>query len=271
MNKNFKNFILKLCSFSLISVIAIGCATDIDYKIPAHRFMDPETRGTSILDGEASWFVQTSYQSDHKLTMTEVYDFGVFGSSVNDDQALERTTNFGVQAGLGIVPMFDVLVRDNGDSPAMLVGKVQVLGSSLKERQDGFKLALWGGVGSMDEDEGTMTISSGGSSRTYSGKIEVTPWELGTSVGYRFAPSAIVYLNGVYGNYASKSTLTSTTNPTVVVKGDAILEAVALGLKLGDKGVACHLEVGASRVSWEDDIKIEQEIGTAAIALSLEI
>lgn len=248
-----------------------SCATDIDYKIPAHRFMDPETRGTSIFAGEGSWFVQASYQTDHKLTMTEVYDYGVFGTTVDDGQALERTTNFGIQAGLGLFPMLDVLIRDNGDSPGMLVGKVQLVGAGLKERQEGFKLALWGGVGSMKEDEGTMTITSGGTSRTYSGEIEVTPWELGSSIGYRFAPSAIVYLNGVYGNYASESTLKSNVHSTVVVKGDAILEAVALGVKLGDRGIACHLEVGASRVSWKEDIKIEQEIGTAAVALSVEL
>lgn len=259
--------------FWLVFVLLLltGCATDIDYKIPAHRFMDPETRGTSILAGEASWFLQASYQSDHKLTMTEVYDFGVFGTTVDDDAALERATNFGVQAGLGLAPMIDILIRDNGDSPGMLVGKLQLLGSSLKERQEGFKLAVWGGVGSMKEDEGTLTVTSGGTSRTYSGEIEVTPWELGSTIGYRFAPSAIVYLNGVYGNYASESTLKSDVHPTVVVKGDAKLEAVALGLKLGDQGVACHIEVGASRVSWKEEIKIEQEIGTAAVALSVEI
>src|SRR5690606_11765169 len=145
-----------------------------------------------------------SYQSDHKLTMTEVYDFGVFGTSVNDGQALSRTTNMGLQAGLGILPMFDVLVRDNGDSPTMIIGKVQLFGEYAKERKDGFKLALWAGVGSMEEEEGTLIVTSGGSSNTYSGKIEVTPWELGSSIGYRFSPGVIVYVNGVYGKYASK-------------------------------------------------------------------
>src|SRR5690606_35874069 len=109
-----------------------------------------------------------------------------------------------------------------------------------------------GGVGSMEEDEGTLTIaSSSGTSRTYNGKIEVTPWELGASVGYRFSPQTLVYLNGVYGDYTSKSELTSNVHSSVIVEGDAKLQAIALGVKLGgDNGISCHLEAGASRVEW---------------------
>lgn len=128
----------------------ISCATDIDYKIPAHRFVDPETRGTSLFRGELSGFGQVSYQLDTKLTMTEVYDYGVFGSAVNDKQAFDKTGNIGVQAGLGIFPQVDILYRDNGDSPRMGLLKVQVLGSGLNQIQEEFKLALWGGAGSAE-------------------------------------------------------------------------------------------------------------------------
>lgn len=254
----------------LILLFLSGCATDIDYKIPAHRFVDPETRGTALFAGEASGFAQISYQTGHKITMTEVYDFGVFGTTVDDGQALSRTTNMGLQAGLGILPMFDVHIRDNGDSPTMLIGKIQLLGAYGKERKEGVKFALWGGAGSMEEDVGTLTVTNSSSSNTYAGKIEVTPWEVGSSLGYRFDSFSMLYLNGVYARYPSTSTLTGTT-PTVIVKGDAKFEAIALGFKFGGGDVSCHLEVGASRVSWDGDIKIEQEIGTGAIALSLEI
>lgn len=259
----------KLLILSLLLLSA--CATDIDYKIPAHRFMDPETRGSSLLSGEFSGFGQLSYQTDHKLTMSEVYDFGVFNESVNTGQALSRTTNLGLQAGLGIVPMVDVMLRQNGDSPSMLLAKIQLIGAYALENKEGFKLALWGGAGSMEEDEGTLNVTrNNGSSRTYNGKIEVHPFELGMSAGYRFSDKALFYLNGTFARYPSKSTLTSNINPTVIVEGDAELEAVALGVKLGEaKGVSAHIEVGASRVKWGDDIKIEQSIGTGAVAISL--
>lgn len=259
----------KLLILSLLFLSA--CATDIDYKIPAHRFMDPETRGSSLLKAEFSGFGQLSYQTDHKLTMSEVYDYGVFGTQVNTGQALSRTTNLGIQAGLGIVPMVDVMLRQNGDSPTMLLAKVQLLGAHALENKEGFKLALWGGAGSMEEDEGTLTVTrSNGNSRTYNGKIEVNPFELGASVGYRISNKALFYLNGTFARYPSKSTLTSNVNPTVIVEGDAELEAIALGFKIGEaKGVSGHIEVGASRVKWGDDIKIEQEIGTGAVAISV--
>ncbi|MBH49010.1 MAG: hypothetical protein CME71_12655 [Halobacteriovorax sp.] len=258
----------------LLSLILLtGCATDIDYKIPSHRFMDPETRGTAIFKAELSGFYQLSYQSDHKLTMSEVYTFPVFGDQVNDGQALSDTLNLGMQAGLGILPMFDIHLRRNGDSPNMVLAKVQLLGDHANASKEGYKLALWAGVGAMEEDEGTLTITkSDGSTRTYSGAIEVHPYEVGTSFGYRMADYAMVYMNATFSRYPSKSTLTSSVNPTVVVEGDADLAAVALGFKLGKfKGVNGHFEIGASRVKWGENIKIEQDIGSAGVAISIAI
>ena len=140
--------------------LLVGCATDIDYKIPSHRFVDPETRGTSLFKGEYSGFGQLSYQSDTKLVMTEVYDLGVFGTSINENQAFEKTGNMGLQAGLGIVPAIDLIYRNNGDSPQIAILKVQILGSGFQNLQEELKLALWGGFGSMDENEGSMRISN---------------------------------------------------------------------------------------------------------------
>mgnify|MGYP003643515175 CR=1 FL=1 len=262
-----KNLIL------LALILLTGCATDIDYKIPSHRFMDPETRGSAIYKAEFSGFYQLSYQSDHKLTMTEVFSFPVFGDQVNDGQALSDTLNLGMQAGLGILPMVDLHFRQNGDSPSMVLAKVQLLGEHANASKDGFKLAVWGGVGSMEEDEGSLTITKGdGTKRFYTGAIEVHPFEVGTTFGYRMADYAMVYMNMTFSRYASKSTLTSSVNPTVVVEGDADLAAVALGFKLGRfKGVNGHFEIGASRVKWGDQIKIEQDIGSAGVAISIEI
>tara|TARA_R110000868_G_scaffold155691_6_gene382156 strand:+ start:22921 stop:23628 length:708 start_codon:yes stop_codon:yes gene_type:complete len=235
--------------------------------------MDPETRGASILKGEFSGFGQLSYQSDHKLTMSEVYDFGVFGEQVNTGQALSRTMNLGLQAGLGLFPMVDIQLRENGDSPAMLLAKLQLFGAHALEAKEGFKLAMWAGAGSMEEDEGSLTVTRGnGNTRSYNGQIEVTPYEFGASAGYRFSDKTMLYLNATMARYPSKSTLTSSSNPTVVVKGDADLSAVALGFKLGEaKGVSAHFEIGASRVKWGDDIKIEQDIGTGGVAISVGI
>lgn len=262
---------MKKTNLKLLSLILLvsSCATDIDYKIPVHRFMDPETRGTSIFQGELSGFGQFSFQSDHKLTMTEVFTFGVFGSTVDESQALSRTSNFGVQAGLGILPRLDIHLRNNGDSPLMLVTKWQVLGEGAVKAAPGFKLALWAGVGSMDEDEGSLTVTDNdNSTETYAGKIEVTPWEVGLSAGQRLTDKILLYLNATYGKYPSKSTLTS-SSPNLIIKGDAELEALSLGGKFGDNRLACHVEFGASRVKWKNDIEIEQEIGTAGVAVSI--
>lgn len=260
---------MKLLVLPLLALLA-SCATDIDFKIPSHRFMDPETRGSDIFKGEWDGYIQTSYQTDHKLTMTEVYDYGVFGSRVDEGQALERTTNLGWQFAVGLVPMLDISYRRNGDSPGMLIGKVQLYGESFKEKKDGLKFAAWAGVGGMSEDEGTLTVASNNQTRSYNGKIDVTASEVGASIGYRFDSWIIAYFNGTYAVYESESVLTSNVHPTVNVKGDAKLEAAVFGIKFGGQDASMHLEVGASRVTWDKDIKLEQEIGTGAVALTVE-
>lgn len=262
MKKTIATIILPLI------LLFTSCATDIDYKIPVHRFMDPETRGANLFQGEVSLFGQLSFQSTHKVTMTEVFTFGVFDAVVDEGQALSRTANFGAQAGLAILPRLDIHLRNNGDSPLMFVTKWQVLGEDAQKATPGFKLALWAGVGSMDEDEGSLTVTDNdNNSETYAGKIEVTPWELGLSGGHRLTDKILLYLNATYAKYPSQSTLTS-SSPTITIKGNAELEALSLGAKFGDHKLACHVEIGASRVKWKNDIEIEQEIGTAAVAVS---
>lgn len=246
----------------------VSCAVDIDYKIPVHRFMDPETQGTKIFNGEVDGMIQLSIQKDHKLTMTEVFDFSVFGTSVSEDQAFSHTSNVGLQLGLGLFPMMDLYYRENGDSPAMVVAKFQVFGTHAKEMAEGFKLGLWAGAGHMDENEGTLTVANNGSSRTYSGEIEVTPWELGLTLGQRFSPNFILYLNALHARYDSKSTLTSNVHPTVTVEGEAQLSALNLGLKYSVNRFALHLEFGASDVRWNEQLNLRQRIGSGAVATS---
>ena len=255
----------------VLPFVLVGCATDIDYKIPVHRFMDPETRGATLWKAEFDGFAQISYQQDHKLTMTEVYDFGVFGASVNDDLALSETGNLGQLYGLGIAPHVDFHYRDNGDSPHMFLTKVQVLGKTAAENKEGFKLSFWGGLGKMDENEGSLTVENdqNGDQKTFSGKIEVDPWEVGLSLGYRTHEKVIIYLNSVYANYASKSTLESDTENDLRIKGDAILKALTFGTRLGGSdGVSCHLELGLSEVKWKEEVDIQNLRASLAGALS---
>lgn len=211
---------------------------------------------------------QLSFQSDHKVTMTEVYDFGILGTTINDDQALSRTTNLGIQAAMGVIPSVDLHLRNNGDSPLMFISKWQFIGNHLNAAENGFKMAIWGGVGSMEEDEGSLIVENETQKKTFNGKIKVTPWELGLSFGHRFAPRALVYSNALYAKYPSTSTLTQ-SNEVKTIKGDALLESVILGLRFGDHRLACHVEIAASRLRWKGDQTLQQEIGTMGFGVQL--
>jgi hypothetical protein len=261
---------MKISIVFLMTLLLSGCAIDIDFKIPSHRFMDPETRGQNIFNGEIGGFAQASLQTEHKVTMTEVFDYGVLGATVSSEQVLSRSSGIGLQGALGIFPRLDVHMRMDADSPSMIIAKVQLLGEHGNDRKDGFKLGVWAGYGTMKESEGQLTVTSGNSTRSYSGEIEIHPWELGLTLGQRFAPAAMVYTSATHAKYPSKSTLTSNVHPTVVVQGTAELQALALGIKLGQTNISCHVEIGASRVRWREQIQYEQEIGTGAVALAIE-
>jgi hypothetical protein len=248
--------------------LLVGCATDIDYKIPSHRFVDPETRGTSVLKGEYSGFGQFSYQSNTKHIMTEVYDLGVFGTSINEDQAFEKTGNMGLQAGLGIIPEVDFIYRDNGDSPRMGLLKVQILGSGFNKLQEEFKLAFWAGLGSMNEDEGVMRITNENQSELFNGRIEVSPWELGFSFGQRLSSRSLAYMNIVYAKYASESKLTSTSRADTTITGDIKQQAIALGLKLHQQHISCHIEAGYTQIEWDDSL--EHKMASLGVGVSVE-
>lgn len=261
---------ISLVNFFSLLILLASCATDIDYKIPAHRFVDPETRGTSLFQGEVSGFAQLSYQRNTKLTMSEVYDFGVFGSSVNDEQAFEETSNLGFQTGLGLFSRLDLIYRNNGDSPEMGLVKLQLIGEGLRELKEEFKLAIWAGAGSMDENEGSLTLNDGDQIKTFNGSIEVDPWELGLSLGQRLNPNSLIYLNLVHAKYPSRSTLLSSDDPDIIVKGTAKQQALTLGLKVHQQNISCHLEAGYTHVKWDEDIDVKEEIATLGLAVSSE-
>jgi hypothetical protein len=255
---------------SLLILLTLGgCALTIDYKIPAHRFMDPETRGYNLFKDGGSGFIQMSAQADHTITMSSVYTFGVFGDSINEDQALTKSGNLGGQAGIGILERFDLQIRGNLDSPAMVIGKWQILGDTLKTQASGWKLAVWGGYGTMGEESSLTVTADDNTKRDYKGELDVTATELGLSCGYRSSPAVISYINFTYANYDAKSVLTSTTNPTVNVDGVTTLKAINLGFKLGEaKGISTNLELGGSQVKWTKGSEISQDLFSAGFTVN---
>ena len=249
--------------FKILSLLVFtSCAAlNVDYKMPNHRFMDPETRGTNILN-ERSWFILTHMSAAKELDLSGVSTNFVFpGESVSDDQTFSDSLMLGLQAGLGIMPFLDVHYRIDHDAPSMLITKIQLLGGSVKELKEGHKLALWGGVGSMSESD-SLTISNGDGSikRNYEGELSVRAYEGGLSYGYRFSPIFLTYLNLVHARFNANSQLTSTTNPTVIVRGMTNQNAANLGVKFGySQRVFTNLELGYSMVEWREREKFKYD------------
>lgn len=238
----------------LLSLLTSCAALKVDYKMPNHRFMDPETRGTNVLK-ERSWFILTQMSAAKELELSSVSTNFVFpGETVSDNQAFSDSLMLGLQAGLGIMPFLDVHYRVDHDAPSMLITKIQLLGGSVKDLSEGHKLALWGGMGSMSESD-NLTISNGDGSikRSYEGELSVRAYEGGLSYGYRFSPIFMSYVNLVHARFNANSMLTSPSNPTVIVRGMTNQNAANLGVKFGySQRVYTHLELGYSMVEWRE-------------------
>lgn len=239
----------------------MSCALRVDYKMPNHRFMDPETRGTNILQ-ERSWFLTTHFSGAQELELSSISTNFVFpGETVSDKQAFEGSATIGLQAGMGIAPFLDMHYRIDYDAPSMLIAKMQLLGGSAKEASTGHKLAIWGGMGSMSESENlTVSNSDGSIQRSYDGDLSVRAWEGGMSYGYRFTPLFMTYLNLVHARFNANSLLTSASLPTIAVRGMTNQNAANLGIKFGyAQRVFTHIELGYSQVEWREGERFKNE------------
>ncbi len=239
----------------------VSCALRVDYKLPNHRFMDPETRGTNILN-ERSWFLTTHLSGVQELELSSVSTNFVFpGETVSDNQAFESSVTMGLQAGMGIVPFLDLHYRVDYDAPGMLIAKLQLLGGSAKEASAGHKLALWGGLGSMSESDNlTVSNEDGSTQRSYDSDLSVRAHEMGVSYGYRFTPLFMTYLNLVHARFNANSILVSPTNPNVIVQGMTNQNVANLGIKFGyAQRVFTHVELGYSQVEWRERERFKNE------------
>lgn len=246
-----------------------GCSSSINYKAPSHRFITPETRGSSLLEKEFSGQVHLSVQKSHKLTLNRVYTFiPRISEVVEDEQSFSVSSNFLGHLGLGVFPFLDFQIIKSSNSPDMFIAKIQLLGSNANDREKGLKASVWFGGGKL-RDEKRIVVGTINNTTEFDGKLDVFNKEIGISVGKRLSSAHIVYLSGLYANYDTESSLKGSSQ-TLQADGNTVLQALNFGVELRPKDIFfIGLEIGASKVRWKGETEFKQRTGSFGLSMGM--
>ncbi|NCN27285.1 hypothetical protein GW915_06885 [bacterium] len=241
-----------------LSLLFLGsCATDIDFKIPLNRFETPETQG-DFPRGEAEVYFNDAV----KITTAEVYENVVFGSSaatVDTEASMIDSGQYGVGFRMGLLSRLDFFLKDFSDSISGMGLKFQLYGSPQSAAERGFKLAVAGSYGLMDQEDGSLKIVKAGEERTYDTNININSFDVNLIPGFRVSEVLLVYMNLFYSEYETISTLTSNQFGDISIKGRVTSYGALTGIQIAKAPVSGSLkvEVGYGHTEWQNQIKLD--------------
>ncbi len=214
-------------------VFLAGCATTVD--VPLSHFQSPEVEGANKVRLSGGLVSQGS------VVLTEDYTDSAPNSS---PPRISIDEDLFVEGALGLGEKFEVGLR----LPFEAYGKFQFMGTNSRESAPGdFSGAVFSSIGGYEEEQEGRNVF-----RTNARKVELEhfTWDIGTSVGYRFLPFALVYVSPFYNYTSYEGTYTVLSTPAVAspFKGNITGIGSSLGLEIGNEKARLMIEGSGSRI-----------------------
>ena len=228
----------------------VSCATELDFKMPINRMMTPETTGKTL-----GFEAQLTYVGSEKVSLARVADFMFSSATITTAEGIDRSRGLGTNAAIGIHERVDFYLSDSSDTSMTFGAKFQLLGSSYDKREAGsFSMAIAGGYGSGDSDEGRIVTDD---NTEYTTEVQLTTFEYMLLLGYRANKNIMVYLNLFRSLHKVEAALKQNGIATKNVDGDSEMKAANLGIKLSssDGNGFGHIELGYGYGNYEDGLK----------------
>lgn len=115
-------------------------------------------------------------------------------------------TGYFLGGGIGLAERLDVGLRITGVADAAARVKFQVLGDGLSQaKESGISLALFSSYSyNRDSSDGDQKGEFGPGGYPWKAEGEISSWQGGASLGYRFSPQMMAFLGYAYGDYNGK-------------------------------------------------------------------
>ena len=232
------------------------CACAVKVKMPAHRFMSPESTGKT-LGGKV------------ELGSIGAADVTVIGDSLDASPSttpkIENNTAIGVGLHLGIIPHLDLYGSSSSEGPSFVGGKLQLFGDTYQSAKTGnLSMALYGGV-ALGSADSTSEGDVSGNDTEASVEAMFTGWEAGVLIGYRPDDLVLIYVGPYMSSMEAEITLdhknkaTGATARIVNPKGEGEVQSAVLGLQLGRR-VMLQGEVALMKANWKRTSPSEYEV-----------
>ncbi len=244
---SMKVFIKQTCLLFTLLFISTGCTTTkvLVVKPELLHFDTPETTG-SFLAGDINVHVAAKTPK-YEFGKSSVTDFDA-SRSVSTSEKVSDNSYFNLGLNLGLIKRIDFFMRTRGVAGL----KIQVLGTSKANREDGWKMAISSYYGNYAYVQSDNELLIFGSSSDLD--LSLTGKTIGYTIntGYRFNPKLLAYTN-IFHN---KTDVTGTYNfnPSTSFRKERIQKArgILFGLNIlnDNKSSFFTLEAGLTRSSW---------------------
>lgn len=227
-----------------------SCSSTLDFHVPTQSFSSPEVVGKTL-----AVKTQASFSNSTKYRLARLEQAAIFSSQVNvsTEEGTTKDNVFNATLGLGLGNAVEATYRAYTDSPDLLGAKVQIVGRDGVKKNEGIKLSVFGGYGSGEVDNKTLSASNGsGTTREYNSVLDIKAYELGTSLGYRVNQYLLPYLSYAYRSYDSEGTLTSSGLSDQVINGRAKVQSAQVGILLSKEKLFLQFEGGFAKSKWRD-------------------
>ena len=247
----------------LISILSlfllVGCATEINFYVPAQRFQTPETSG-----GAGSFDAALGMTQSQEITTVKVSDSIISSGSnvtLSKDAVYDFKKHIATGINLGLFERLDILASGYTDGPSYYGLKLQLIGADGPKKKEGFKMAITGSYAYMREKDSTQNITVGGNDREYKANLTVKGYDASVLMGYRFSKGLIMYISGGYSEMESESVMESNQFATVNIDGDVKMTAGTFGMRLGGNestSLFVNLEASYNKVEYQNSLEEEQ-------------
>ena len=220
---------MKLISFLLLFLL-VGCATEINFYVPAQRFQTPETTGDA---GSFSAAWDDSVSRDNNPQVSDSIISSGSNVTLSKDAVYDFQKHIATGLNLGLFERLDILASGYTDGPSYYGLKLQLIGADGVKKKEGFKMAITGSYAYMREKDSTQNITVGGNEREYKANLTVKGYDTSLLMGYRFSKGLIMYISGGYSEMESESVMESNQFATVNIDGDVKMTAGTFGIRVG--------------------------------------
>lgn len=214
-----------------IAAILAGCSTvTIDYHMPTTAGLMPEVSG-DIFAGNIGGHVHSNQDVEIGSASTSTL-FGSSSTSVAVTPSETSGVGLGITGSFGLLNFLQLYGRISNESTAVLGIQIQALGSSTKEREDGYKLAFSAGVGTGSETESKYEwndTETDSSQADLSGETEMKSYEFGMQTGYRFNKYLMPYMSYHYSKFDVDGKL-NVDGTDYFLQNEAFIQSTNLGL-----------------------------------------